>query len=182
MTLSCTQTRDRFERYAAETLDREQRRAVREHLAGCASCRSESIEADPLFVFAGITRPEVPEEETSRVLEAVRAGIALKQAEKRIGPPARRRWGALASAAAALVLTLSLPGAAARRQAADIAAAPPDAAGAGMVPAAAPAPSLDVPGRPAGGQKYPADATIYDWNPGAGQPRVVWIVDQSIDI
>ena len=32
------------------------------------------------------------------------------------------------------------------------------------------------------GQKLPADATIYDWNPGGGQPRVVWIVDRSLDI
>jgi len=35
---------------------------------------------------------------------------------------------------------------------------------------------------PAVGQKLPADATIYDWNPGGGQPRVVWIVDRSLDI
>ena len=35
---------------------------------------------------------------------------------------------------------------------------------------------------PVRGQKLPADATIYDWNPGGGQPRVVWIVDRSLDI
>lgn len=28
----------------------------------------------------------------------------------------------------------------------------------------------------------PADATVYDWNPGGGQPRVVWIVGRSLDI
>ncbi|MFY9550855.1 MAG: hypothetical protein WAU32_06865, partial [Thermoanaerobaculia bacterium] len=28
------------------------------------------------------------------------------------------------------------------------------------------------------------DATVYDWNPGAGreEPRVVWIVDRGLDI
>jgi len=31
-------------------------------------------------------------------------------------------------------------------------------------------------------RKLPGDATIYDWNPGGGQPRVVWIVDRSLDI
>jgi len=31
-------------------------------------------------------------------------------------------------------------------------------------------------------RKVPGDATIYDWNPGGGQPRVVWIVDRSLDI
>jgi hypothetical protein len=36
---------------------------------------------------------------------------------------------------------------------------------------------------PAGSKgNLPADATIYDWNPGGGQPRVVWIVDRSLDI
>ena len=30
----------------------------------------------------------------------------------------------------------------------------------------------------------PTDATVYDWNPGAGreEPRVVWIVDRGLDI
>ena len=30
----------------------------------------------------------------------------------------------------------------------------------------------------------PAEATVYDWNPGAGreEPRVVWIVDRGLDI
>lgn len=36
-------------------------------------------------------------------------------------------------------------------------------------------------GGPAKGN-LPADATIYDWNPGGGRPRVVWIVDRSLDI
>jgi len=33
-----------------------------------------------------------------------------------------------------------------------------------------------------GGASRSIDATIYDWNPGGGQPRVVWIVDRSLDI
>jgi hypothetical protein len=30
----------------------------------------------------------------------------------------------------------------------------------------------------------PAEATVYDWSPGAGreEPRVVWIVDRGLDI
>jgi hypothetical protein len=38
--------------------------------------------------------------------------------------------------------------------------------------------------QPASGGILPAEATIYDWNPGAGpeEPRVVWIVDRSLDI
>lgn len=181
--LSCQDTRDRLEGYAGEALQREERRAVREHLAACADCRADAVAADPLFLFAGASPSVLPPEETSGVLEAVRAGVALRQAERRIEPPARRRrWSALVSAAAALVLTLSLPGGPARREAADVAEAPRGSAGTGLVPAAVPAPSGEVFGHPGGGPKFPADATIYDWNPGAGQPRVVWIVDRSIDI
>jgi hypothetical protein len=33
-----------------------------------------------------------------------------------------------------------------------------------------------------GAVKASSGATVYDWNPGAGEPRVVWIVDGSLDI
>ncbi|HKA35708.1 MAG TPA: zf-HC2 domain-containing protein [Thermoanaerobaculia bacterium] len=181
MTFSCAETRDRFEDYAAEALTREERAALREHLASCDQCRSEAAAADPLFLFAptGAESASVAASDVARVLEGVRAGVALKQAERRIAPPAsRRRWSAAGAAAAALLLTLLAPGAPARREAP--AAAPRQAAETGFSPAAAPAEALPAP--PGGAQKFPADATIYDFNPGAGQPRVVWIVDRSIDI
>src|SRR5580765_3862077 len=180
MTFSCRETRDRFEDYAAEALAREDRCALREHLASCEECRSEAAAADPLFLFARTGGESASASDVSRVLEGVRAGVALKQAERRIGPPAsRRRWSAAGAAAAALLLTLLAPGAPARREA-PAAAAPRQAAETGFAPAAAPAEALPAP--PGGAQRFPADATIYDFNPGAGQPRVVWIVDRSIDI
>jgi hypothetical protein len=79
-------------------------------------------------------------------------------------------------------MTLLLPGSA--RRPADAVAAP--------IAASAPAPAVVFPaGRgfspaseKAPAATFPADATIYDWNPGAAseEPRVVWIVDRSIDI
>ncbi|MFN2386795.1 MAG: hypothetical protein ABR576_11015, partial [Thermoanaerobaculia bacterium] len=53
--------------------------------------------------------------------------------------------------------------------------------------AGAPAPSAPfLPGAAAAatGGRFPEDATIYDWNPGSSrnEPRVVWIVDRSLDI
>ena len=39
MTLTCRETRGRFESYAAETLAAEERRGVREHLGACDACR-----------------------------------------------------------------------------------------------------------------------------------------------
>jgi hypothetical protein len=182
MSASCRQILSRLEDYAMEALSAEQRRAVREHLSRCADCRAEAVAADPLFLFAGSAPAALPDEEASRILEAVRAGVAWKQAESRIESPARRRrWSALASAAAAVILTLWLPGAAARRTAGR-APGQPQAAETVLAPAAAPAPAGDVLEAPGGRQRYPADATIYDWNSGPGQPRVVWIVDRSIDI
>ena len=181
MSLSCRQARDRFEDYAAEALSREERADLREHLASCEECRSEALAADPLFVFAGSPEPSVAPAEVARILEGVRAGVAWKQAERRIERPApRRRWSALAAAAAAVVLTLLASGAPSRRETAAAGPGPRQAADTGFAPAAvAPVPA---PGSGGGTQKFPADATIYDFNPGAGQPRVVWIVDRSIDI
>jgi RNA polymerase sigma-70 factor (ECF subfamily) len=116
---------------------------------------------------------------------AVRAGIALKR--KRLeGPAARRRVGALASAAAALAVTLLAPGAPKYRapSPSSFPRAEREAVKANYVPAGnpAPAPASDILEKTGGTGKFPAEATIYELNPGAGQPRVVWIVDRSIDI
>ena len=184
MTLTCRETRDRFESYAAETLGVEERRGVREHLGACDACRDAAALADPLFVFAAPRATAVRAEEAGLVLSAVRAGLALKQAERRLEPASgRRRVGAFVSAAAVLALTLLVPGAPASR--APLPSLPPaerEAVKSSFVPAVHPAPAPEVFEKTGGTVKYPADATIYDLNPGAGQPRVVWIGDRSIDI
>ena len=185
MTLSCEQVRARFGDYAAEGLAVEERRAVREHLGTCASCREAAAARDPLLVFAAPQAASTSPEEAGRVLAAVRAGIALREAQKRLeGPAARRRVGALASAAAALALTLLAPGAPGYRapSPSSIPPAQREAVKLNFVPAANPAPPSEILEKTGGTGKYPAEATIYELNPGAGQPRVVWIVDRSIDI
>lgn len=185
MILSCREVQERFEAYGAEALAAEERRAVREHLGACEPCRAEASASDPLFLFARAGAAAVLPDETAGVLAAVRTGIAFKSAERRLeAPAARRRVGALFSAAAALALTLLIPGAPARRAPVNALRADREAAKATFLPVGNPAPT------PAGEnlhdsgvtRKYPADATIYDFNPGAGEPRVVWIVDRSIDI
>lgn len=187
MTLSCEQVQARFEGYAGENLAAEERRAVREHLGLCAACREAAADRDPLLVFAAAQAASTSPEETGRVLAAVRAGIALKQAQKRLeGPAARRRVGALASAAAALAVTLLAPGAPEYRASSpsSFPRAEREAVKSNYVPAGnpAPAPASDILEKTGGTGKFPAEATIYELNPGAGQPRVVWIVDRSIDI
>jgi len=183
MTLSCGEVRDRFEAYGSEALAAAERSAVREHLRSCEPCREEASAADPLFLFVGAGAAPVSAEATASILAAVRTGIALKTAERRVGAPtARRRAGALASAAAAVVLTLLVPGAPARRAPGDAVATQGGPAARSFVPASNTRPAGEVLPKAGGTKQYPADATIYDFGSGAGQPRVVWIVDRSLDI
>jgi hypothetical protein len=49
-------------------------------------------------------------------------------------------------------------------------------------PAGPAASGVSAAAAPAGTVKTSGGATVYDWNPGAGEPRVVWIVDGSLDI
>ena len=213
MTAGCEETRTRFESYLDESLSRQERSAVRAHLSECAGCRRDASGLDPALLFAAFPHERVSDDEASRILEGVRAGIALKIAERRVRrvPSHGKRAGATAAAAAAAVLialTLSSPSPARLALARGAAVGGPSAAArptrsslpaaAGNLDAAAlAADSESAAGPPAmtarpfspfaeasapGGQRVPADATIYDWNPGGGQPRVVWIVDRSLDI
>jgi hypothetical protein len=81
----------------------------------------------------------------------------------------------MASAAAVAAMTLFTPGSSRSTGRPAVAARPP---------AAAPATGFSPAARTAPAATFPADATIYDWNPGTGteEPRVVWIVDRSLDI
>jgi predicted anti-sigma-YlaC factor YlaD len=183
MTLSCGEVRDRFDAYGSEALTAVERRAVREHLRSCDPCREEASAVDPLFQFAGAVAAPVPADVTAGVLAAVRTGIAFKTAERRLGvPTARRRAGALACAAAAVVLTLLVPGAPPRRASMEALATKGGPAARSFVPASNPAPAGKILPKAGGTKTYPADATIYDLSSGAGEPRVVWIVDRSLDI
>jgi hypothetical protein len=183
MTFSCGEVRVRFEAYGSEALAAGERGAVREHLRSCEPCRAEASAADPLFLFAGAGAAPVPTEVTAGVLAAVRAGIALKTAERRLeAPTARRRLGALASTAAAVALTLLVPGAPPRRAPRNAVATPGGPAARSFVPASSTVPAGEILPKAGGTKTYPADATIYDFGSGAGEPRVVWIVDRSLDI
>jgi hypothetical protein len=153
-------------------------RSVREHLAACAPCRDDAAAIEPTFLFSRVSPEDVSPEDIRRVLEGVRAGVALKATERKLasGRARRRsRIAAMASAAAVAAMTLFTPGSSRSTGRPVVAARPPAAAPAtGFSPAARTAPAVT----------FPADATIYDWNPGTGteEPRVVWIVDRSLDI
>ncbi len=163
--------------YLEDALAAGDRRELREHFASCEDCRGEIERIEPSLLFARISPDEVSSEDVLSVLAGVRAGIALAETERRVGRSrgrSRRRLAAMASAAALAAMTLVLPGSG-RRPVESLAKAPHVAAPApGFAPAAQKAPTTT----------FPAAATIYDWNPGTAsqEPRVVWIVDRSLDI
>jgi hypothetical protein len=174
----CETVRGQLPEYLEDGLSTEDRRTYREHIGSCETCRESVLDIEPSLVFARVRPEDVSSEDVERVLTGVRAGIALAEAERRAGRARNRghhRVAAMASAAALAAMTLVLPGSrpAARRPAEPVAVAP-SAPAEGFAPAAQTAPS----------GTFPAEATIYDWNPGATseEPRVVWIVDRSLDI
>ncbi len=177
MSFSCPDVRARFAPYAAEALASEERRFVREHLAGCEACREEAVAADPTLLFAANAPFEdVSAADRARILEGVRAGVALKQAERRLAGGPVRRKAAVAAAAAVVVLTLALSTSGGPRRA----SAPTGPASAAVTPAFTAFVKASADG-PAG---ETGTATVYEIAPGAGsdEPRVVWIVDRSLDI
>ncbi len=178
MSAICPIVRSSFADYAADTLPAPQRRILRDHLAACAECRDLAAAGDAAFLFA---RPfpveELPAEDAASILGNVRTGVAFAQTEARIRRTTRRRvtLSSAAAAAAFAALLLLAPGSGARR--------PPAVAAARPTPPAE-SPALAPAARPAEGDGISAEATVYDWNPGAGreEPRVVWIVDRGLDI
>lgn len=179
MSSPCARTFSSIPAFLADSLPEAERRELRGHLKTCADCRRAAGEVDPTTIFSALPVEEVSSEEIARVVEAVRAGVAWKAAERRMPPP-RRRTVRIASVAAVALLTLALP--AGLRVSRDEPAVRSAAPVASRPAAALPAGGFSVLADPDSGATHPAGATIYDWTPGAGQPRVVWIVDRSLDI
>jgi hypothetical protein len=206
---TCAETRGLFAAYVAESLSREERTGVRTHLVACPACRAAAASTDPALIFTVLATSQAPDVETvsaadtAKILAGVRAGIALKTAEKRLRPSSpdlsrgRLSWRRPAMTAAAAVAAVALawtlgprqPAATGARTGAPVVATSAAPASSANANASSLRPASLVPAAAGGAlepanidRKSPADATIYDWNPGGGQPRVVWIVDRSLDI
>jgi anti-sigma factor RsiW len=172
---SCDRARASLSGYGLEALSAEDRRAVREHLRGCPECRAAAAEEDPVLLFSAMPEPRVDATEIASVVSSVRAAIAWKEAERRVVSSrpvgrSRRRRVRVAAAAAVFLLTLAVPS--------GLRTPAPERDGAAGTPPG----DASAVAAPAGAAKASGGATVYDWNPGAGEPRVVWIVDGSLDI
>jgi predicted anti-sigma-YlaC factor YlaD len=173
----CPIVRGGIDDYLADALPGPQRRILRQHLEDCSECAAAAKAKDPTLLFARRFEEALPAGEGEGILSAVRTGMALMKSERRIARSrVRRRSIGLATAAAAVVAicTFLLWGGSASRPEPEAARAVtpslPDAVQPAAVPVEADRPS--------------SNATVYDWNPGAGreEPRVVWIVDRGLDI
>jgi hypothetical protein len=191
----CAIIRGSFDDYLCDALPSPQRRMLRDHLASCDGCRAAAAAKDASFAFARPIAEPVSEGESREILSAVMTGVDLMRAERRIRS-ARRvrprlRMGSAAAAAVAAVILISSGWGILRAPAGAAASAPQRMLS--PVPPAAGAPASSAAMQPAGLSAAAAadaappaspDATVYDWNPGAGreEPRVVWIVDRGLDI
>jgi len=178
MSAICPIVRSSFADYAADRLPAPQRRILRDHLAACRECRALATGRDASLLFARPFPAEaLPAADAARILGNVRTAVEFAQTEARIRRTSRRRatLSSAAAAAAFAALLLLAPGSGSRR--------PPAVAVARPTPPAE-SPALSPAARPLAGEGISAEATVYDWNPGAGreEPRVVWIVDRGLDI
>jgi len=170
------------EAYRDERLSGDDRREFRAHLVSCDECRRTAIRHDPaiLFALAPAPAPEAGDAEARAILENVRAALAIRDASRKLDRSVSARHGRRTAAAvgiAALVaLTFSAPMSRRRPLPVSTAAAAPRGirnAATKIVRPGAEEPSL------------PSSATIYEWNPGAASPddpKIVWIVDRSLDL
>jgi hypothetical protein len=183
----CGIVRNSFEAYRQDALPAPQRKMFRDHLAGCPECRGAAVASDPTFRFARPLADSVSEGERGEILAAVRTGVDLLRAQRRLEKPSRRlRMSSAAAAAVAAVVLLSSGWGVLQSRPAPKAAAVAAAPEKILPPAQDPARASSAEWQPAGlSDGAPSsDATVYDWNPGAGreEPRVVWIVDRGLDI
>ncbi len=99
--MRCDTFRDRVTDYLEESLNDDDRRAVREHLAMCAECARWAVDVDPTLIFA---RASSDQEASSARVEActraVLSQVRQRRLERRLGSR-RRPW--LAAAAAAVL-------------------------------------------------------------------------------
>jgi predicted anti-sigma-YlaC factor YlaD len=187
MSALCPILRGSFEDYLNDALPPPQRRILREHLSVCLECRDLAAANDASMIFARpYTDAPLPAADASRILDNVRTAVAFARTEQRIRHTSRRAVGAAAAAAAFGALLLLTPGGGtgagtARLETAVAVTKGPASseAPASIAPAAV---QLSLEGEPV--SLPSAEATVYDWNPGAGreEPRVVWIVDRGLDI
>jgi len=180
VTATCPVPAASIEAYRRDAVPEPERRALRAHLAACPACRDRAVAADPTLIFALAPAPPPPDDAQARqVLENVRAALAVRSASRKV-ERAHGRQGLRAAAVVAAAALLALTSSASRRPRA-VAASVSRAARGGFQDAATKVVRPGADDSPS----MPSSATIYEWNPGTASPddpKIVWIVDRSLDL
>jgi len=181
MSVPCPSADARIDAYRRESLPESDRRDLRAHLAECSGCRDRAIAADPAMIFA-IARPAPSDDadvQARLVLENVKAALAVRSASRKIDR-SHARHGLRAAAAVAAAVLIALTSSSARRSR-TVAATAARATTGNLQNAAT---KIVRPGADES-PSMPSSATIYEWNPGTASPndpKIVWIVDRSLDL
>ena len=103
--MTCASVRERLAAYLDGDLDPAAHGAVREHTAGCQSCREALRQADPLMIFADLSEQSRPAASWDGFWEGIQTALPrAPQAPARSAGSQRRVAAVLAAAAALLVL------------------------------------------------------------------------------
>lgn len=182
MSALCPPVASLSEEYRADRLTEADRREFRAHLLACEECRRTAIRHDPAILFALASAPPVSDDAEARaILEHVKAALAVRDASRKLDRSASERHGrraaAAVGAAALIALTFSAP-LTRRRPPAVLASRAGISSRIRNAATKIVRPGADEP-------SLPSSATIYEWNPGAASPddpKIVWIVDRSLDL
>lgn len=180
MSAACPVPDASIDAYRRDAIPEPERRELRAHLAACPSCRDRAVAADATLLF-GLAPAEAPagDDEARLVLENVRAALAMRSASRKI-ERGHGRHGLRAAAVIAAAALLALTTSTSRRPRA-VAASASRSARDGFQNAAT---KVVHPGADES-PSMPSSATIYEWNPGTASPddpKIVWIVDRSLDL
>jgi len=106
--VTCASVRERLAAYLDGDLDPAAHGAVREHTAGCQSCREALRQADPLMIFADLSEQSRPAASWDGFWEGIQTALPrAPQAPARSAGSQRRRVAAVLAAAAALLVLAS---------------------------------------------------------------------------
>ncbi len=105
--MNCETFEELIEAYLADDLDDPRRRAFREHLGSCGSCREKAVGIDCSLLLCAVPPRAGNPEKIEAVTQAVMGQIRQQRIERRLHPP-RRRW--LAAAAMVVVSLVGVTG------------------------------------------------------------------------
>ncbi len=99
--MNCPKFKLSIDQYLEDQLDRDDRRAFREHLQTCAQCRAEAVVLEPSLLLVAGVPVKTDDRAVGECAEAVNALIRQERLRRQLAPSSKR-W--LAAAAACVIV------------------------------------------------------------------------------